>query len=140
MEDVCTVEVVTGTVVRGSGSYGPGQRIGGITSAEARELLRVGVVRLVSAPTLAPVPERTELPRDGTESAPAVHRRTNINTATAPELAVVLNGVGAEIAQRIIDSRETVGPFPSVDALRRVRGIGPAIIARHRHQLTTEHP
>lgn len=74
----------------------------------------------------------SEKPRGGDEAAPG---KTNINTASAEELAEAMHGVGIEIAARIVASRETAGPFASVDALRRVAGVGPATIARHRERL-----
>lgn len=47
----------------------------------------------------------------------------NINTATAIELAE-LPGIGAVIAQRIVDYRTANGPFESIEALSNVEGIG----------------
>jgi competence ComEA-like helix-hairpin-helix protein len=50
--------------------------------------------------------------------------RVDVNTASRDELRV-LPGVGPAIAQRIIERRERVGPFRSVDELFAIRGIGP---------------
>lgn len=67
--------------------------------------------------------------------AQAVSERININTATAGELAT-LHGVGAKTAQAIVDYREMVGRFESVDDLTKVKGIGEKTLAKNRHRLT----
>ncbi|MGH3646695.1 MAG: helix-hairpin-helix domain-containing protein [Micromonosporaceae bacterium] len=51
--------------------------------------------------------------------------KVNLNTATLQQLDT-LPGVGAVIAQRILDHRADHGGFRSVDELRQVDGIGPA--------------
>jgi len=48
----------------------------------------------------------------------------DINKAQWPEL-VQLPGIGEILAKRIVESRETRGPFVDHDDLRRIRGIGP---------------
>jgi competence protein ComEA len=48
----------------------------------------------------------------------------DINRAPWPEIAQ-LPDIGETLAKRIVESRETDGPFRDHDDLRRVRGIGP---------------
>lgn len=55
----------------------------------------------------------------------------DLNTASASELEE-LPGVGPATAEAIIEHRETVGPFTSVDDLLDVRGIGEAKMAELR--------
>jgi competence protein ComEA len=58
----------------------------------------------------------------------------DINSAEWPEL-LQLPGVGPKMAQRIVESRQTLGPFADQDDLRRVHGIGPKTMERIRPYL-----
>ena len=49
--------------------------------------------------------------------------KININTASKDKLCE-LNGVDVVIADRIIERREKVGPFKSVEEIIEVKGIG----------------
>jgi competence protein ComEA len=49
----------------------------------------------------------------------------NINTASQAELEK-LPGIGPVTAQKIIEYRQTNGPFPSIEEIQKVSGIGPA--------------
>ncbi len=55
--------------------------------------------------------------------------RIDLNTADSREL-VLLPGVGPVLAKRIIENRDRLGQFQSVDDLDRVHGIGQKTIAR----------
>lgn len=57
-----------------------------------------------------------------------------INSATWIEF-LQLDGIGETLARRIVADREANGPFPSVDDLTRVRGIGEKLLARYRPHL-----
>ena len=57
--------------------------------------------------------------------------RVDLNRAHARELES-LPGIGPRLAQRIIEDRQTVGLFLRPEDLLRVRGIGPATLARIR--------
>lgn len=58
----------------------------------------------------------------------------DINAADWPEL-VQLPGIGPTLAQRIVESRRTRGPFIDHNDLRRVRGIGPKTLEQIRPYL-----
>lgn len=61
----------------------------------------------------------------------------NINTASQAELES-LQGIGPAKAKAIIEHREKVGSFTSVDDLEKVTGIGPGIIKQLRDAITVE--
>ena len=104
-------------------------------------VLAVGCAFLWLAPTPAELrvvqwsegPEATRFPVQIAEMASP--RVVNLNTATRDEL-VSLPGIGPKKAQAILDDRAARGRFSSVDALDRVKGIGPATVARLRPHVT----
>jgi len=59
----------------------------------------------------------------------------NINTASLEELDA-LSGVGPATAQKIIDYRTANGPFKAVDDIKNVSGIGDAMFAAMKDQIT----
>ncbi|HEY3229962.1 MAG TPA: helix-hairpin-helix domain-containing protein [Roseiflexaceae bacterium] len=84
--------------------------------------------------------QHIHIPREGeAEPAPALADDNtepvgqgaliNLNTASAAELDG-LPGIGPALLQRIEEYRTTTGPFQSVEDLRKVKGIGPALFAK----------
>jgi competence protein ComEA len=63
--------------------------------------------------------------------------RINLNSATLEELDS-LPGIGPAIAQRIIEYREKVGGFKTVEEITQVSGIGQATFAKIQDMVTVE--
>lgn len=112
---------------------------------EAKDLERIGGVGEVTARRLAPhVRFEPAAPRAGLDGAPpSLHAdsawrpagcppggsRIDLNRADRAQLET-LPGVGPAIAGRIIEYRRASGPFETVEALTRVKGIGERSLAR----------
>lgn len=83
--------------------------------------------------------EAVVIPRAGEPAAAAdagpVNGLINLNTATASELDE-LPGIGEVLAGRIVDYRETVGPFTSIDQLSEIEGISPRLVDEIRPLVT----
>jgi competence protein ComEA len=63
--------------------------------------------------------------------APAVFAEpVNINTASADEIAMALNGIGLSKAEAIVAYRDSNGAFTDVQQLSAVRGIGEKTLQR----------
>jgi len=97
------------------------EKIGGFVSPE--QLLEV---KGISLKTLARNRNKIDISPIGT---------VDINTANAKELARHLSGVGKVKAQRIVEYREKIGGFVSLEQLLEVKDIGPKILARNRDKI-----
>ena len=84
-------------------------------------------------PTVQQAP--TEKTETETTSPPSNSGLININTASAAQL-MTLPGIGEVLSQRIVDYRNTHGPFRSVAALTNVTGIGEKRLAAIIHLIT----
>jgi len=62
----------------------------------------------------------------------AAAEQVNINTASAEEIAAMLNGVGLSKAEKIVEYREQNGPFAHIDELVNVKGIGLRTVDKNR--------
>jgi competence protein ComEA len=66
-------------------------------------------------------------------------RPVDLNRAAARDLAGV-PGLSVGLAAEVVSDRAARGPFPTADELVRVRGIGPARLARARPHLVAGPP
>ncbi|NLF13778.1 MAG: ComEA family DNA-binding protein [Anaerolineaceae bacterium] len=89
--------------------------------------------------------QQVHVPRQGEAAPPSLPARSetigdgriNVNTAGAA-LLETLPGIGPSLAQRILEHRESNGPFESVQDLLAVPGIGPATLAKFEEMITTD--
>ena len=90
---------------------------------------RITTQRAAGAPLLdsAAAPPETVAPPE----------RVDINTASAGELQS-LPGIGPVLAERIVEHRETYGPFGCPEELLAVKGIGERLLDGLLDQITTE--
>ncbi|MFC1791103.1 ComEA family DNA-binding protein [Gemmatimonadota bacterium] len=72
---------------------------------------------------------------DGGASRERTPDRVDLNRASSQELQT-LTGIGPALARRILESRARDGPFRGPEDLLRVRGIGPATLARIRDRIS----
>jgi competence protein ComEA len=63
--------------------------------------------------------------------------KININLASADEIAQ-LKGIGPSYAERIIEYRETHGPFKSPDEITNVKGIGTKTFEANKGRITVD--
>lgn len=84
---------------------------------------------IVEEPKAQPETSAEPVASEATMPEPGIQKLINVNTATAAELEL-LPGVGPVMAGRIIEDRQTNGPFRTPADLDRVKGIGPKTLEK----------
>lgn len=75
-------------------------------------------------------------PEEPVIDAPAQKLARGIDPNTAPEEDLeLLPGIGPSLARRIVEERESNGPFKEASDLARVKGIGSSLVSRLRSHL-----
>jgi comEA protein len=98
-----------------------------------RAALGVGVLALL---VVSPSYVRAQAPAASVEKAAPV---VNLNTASAADLEN-LPGVGAKMAERIVEYRQKNGPFKKIEDLMNVKGIGEKNFLKLKARLTVGAP
>jgi competence protein ComEA len=96
-------------------------------------LAPVVLVLLLPWPAIA-----ASAPRVERAAAPAARSaKININTADVGEL-MSLDGVGRGLAEKIVKHREERGMFKTPDDLRKVDGVGNAVLQKNRERIVVK--
>lgn len=70
-----------------------------------------------------------------TESVAGVST-VNVNSASAEDIARVLNGVGEKRAEAIVSYRKEHGPFKTLADLQNVKGIGNSVLEKNKSRIS----
>lgn len=98
------------------------------TDLSAREALESQLAAADSARN-AKLGKRKAKRKGSAQRKPSPQPRVDMDVANEAEI-VALRGVGPSLAHRIVVERDSFGPFGSLEGLKRVRGIGPALVAK----------
>ena len=71
------------------------------------------------------------------EELKSIQDKINLNVATESELRSI-DGIGEKLAKRIIDKRENIGGYTSVEQLLEIEGIGENIFDKIKYYVTVE--
>lgn len=85
--------------------------------------------------TVASSPTKPQAPTSSASKPPVTETAISINSATAQELASIMNGIGIKKAEAIVSYRQQFGPFTELEQLKEVPGIGSALVERNLSRL-----
>jgi competence ComEA-like helix-hairpin-helix protein len=100
-----------------------------------KPVLRSTVPSKVDAPKDRPDTDRPVRVRADKPAAPVA--KVNINTADVKAL-MTLTGVGRKVAEKIVEYRDSHGPFKKAEELRKVEGVGNGVWERNRERIVTK--
>jgi competence protein ComEA len=63
--------------------------------------------------------------------------KVNVNTADVKSL-MTLTGVGRKVAEKIVEYRDSHGPFKKADDIRKVEGVGNGVWERNRERIVVK--
>ena len=85
--------------------------------------------------TVASSPAKPQAAASSAVKPQTTETAVSINSATAQELASVMNGIGIKKAEAIVSYRQQFGPFTELEQLKEVPGIGSALVERNLSRL-----
>jgi competence ComEA-like helix-hairpin-helix protein len=97
-----------------------------IADAPAREALKV---QLAAADSARHASFGKHRGRRSLMKGKPVSPKVDLDVAPEPEIEA-LKGIGPSLARRIVADRDSFGPFGSIEGLKRVRGVGPSLVAK----------
>ena len=100
-------------------------------------LVLLGLLLCAAVAAAAPVLAAAQAEEKPAAKSAAPARPVDLNQASAEELTTI-PGVGAALAQRIIEFREKEGPFRRVEDLMKVKGIGEKSFQKMRNHVKVE--
>jgi competence protein ComEA len=84
------------------------------------------------------LPAAPAWPAQASQQEPAVSgEKININTGSKAEL-MKLKGIGPAVADKIIEHRNSHGPFKKPEDIRKVRGVGKGLWEQNRDAITVK--
>ena len=102
-----------------------------------KPVLRSAAPSHVAAPRDQPDKDQPARVRDAGKPRGNVNGKININSADVKSL-MTLTGVGRKVAEKIVEYRDSHGPFKKADEIRKVEGVGHGVWERNRDRIVTK--
>jgi competence protein ComEA len=97
----------------------------------------VSLVVLLLVAVASSGPTSAGLARADVTTVAAADAKVNINTADVKQL-MTLQGVGRNLAEKIVQYRDAHGPFKKATDLRKVEGVGDSLWERNRERVVVK--